>query len=205
MGAEQFLSAAGTAAITGGAVWFYLHCIRPAFRWHRARWTSHVLLGIVSLLPAAAVVVVPDSRPLQLVGALSFTALALAWMFPRPTVRATGGQATKTRGIDVVIGWLSPAAEQLDVGNLAAAQGQVDEARKHATLETLPYVDLWDAMVRDEERRRRGERVSRIVRLKAIEEEYARLILGDEPMRPTVEAIAGLGVAALVLASIVGG
>ncbi len=105
--------------------------------------------------------------------------------------------------MDEVFGWLNPAAEQLDVGDLEAAQAQVNEARLHARPETLAYVDHWDALVSEEDRRRNGERISRWERLKAIQDEYARLVLGRDRIPPFWEAVIVIAVGAVVLVSIV--
>ena len=205
MGVEQVLATIGVVAYASGTVWFFLHCVRPAFLWHRARLTAHLVFGALSLAPAAVVVLVPDLRASQFAGGGALLVLTLAWIFPLTAVRMTGGPARESRGIDVVVGWLSPAAQRLDVGDLEGAQAQVDEARKYATPETLPYVDLWHALVREEAGRRRGEQVSRAVRLDAIAREYRRLVLGDDSRRPVVETIVIVGIAAIVLGSILGG
>jgi hypothetical protein len=205
MGVEQVLAVVGVVAYSSGAVWFFLHCVRPAFLWHRARWTSHLLFGGLSVVPAAVVVFASDSRPSLLAAGACLTALAGAFSFPRAAVRLSGGVGRQPRGIDIVAGWLSPAAERLDVGDIEGAQAQVDEARKYATPETLPYVDLWHALVQDEAGRRRGERISRVVRLDAIGREYRRLVLGDDGRRPLVEMALVVGVAVIVLGSLVAG
>ncbi|HYI66033.1 MAG TPA: hypothetical protein VEW95_03835 [Candidatus Limnocylindrales bacterium] len=98
---------------------------------------------------------------------------------------------------------MSPAAEHLDVGDLEAAQAQVDAARRHARPETVAYVDLWASLVSEEERRRSGERISRLERLKAIQDEYARLVLGRDRIPPAWEAAIVVVVAAAALVSVV--
>lgn len=84
-------------------------------------------------------------------------------------------------------------------GDLRAAQAQVDEARRHATPATLTYIDLWESLIRDERRRRRGERISRTARLQEIQKEYTRIIFARDPITPPVEIAMVLVAAAAVL------
>jgi hypothetical protein len=149
-----------------------------------------------------AVVAAPANFALFVVSSVTWMGLATAWVFPALVTRATGGRAPARRGVDEVVGWLNPAAEHLDVGDLEAARAQVDEARRHAPPETVAYVDLWDALVSDEERRRRGERISRIERLKSIQEEYARLVLSVDGIPPMWEAAIVVTVGAVALVSV---
>ena len=189
---------------TAASVWFYLHCVRPALLWHRSRWVAHALLAVLSVLPAAAVVAAPANYPLSVVAAFTWIILATAWFSPGLVTRATGGPAMAKGGVDVVLGWLNPAAEHLDVGDLEAAQAQVNEARRHALPETLAYVDLWDSLISEEQRRRNGERISRSECLKAIQDEYTRLVLGRDRVPRFWEAVLVVAVGAVVLVSIVG-
>lgn len=203
MDGASALGAALAAFYAAGSVWFYLHCVRPALLWHRSRWIAHTLLAVISVLPAAALVAAPGNVSLFAMSALTWVFLATAWLSPGLVIRSTGGPAAARDGIDDVFGWLNPAGEHLDVGDLEAAQAQVDEARRHARPETLAYVDLWASLVSEEERRRSGERISRLERLKAIQDEYARLVLGRDRMPPAWEAAIVVVVAAVALVSVV--
>jgi hypothetical protein len=170
----------------------------------RARWGALALTGAASLVPAASLLLAPQTFGAQLATMLSLALLVVAWTSPRFIVRLTGGFRPARQGLDVVLGWLNPAMDALDVGDLAAAQLQIDEAREHTTEETNRYVELWEALVDDERRRQAGERISRRARLAAIQGEYARLVLADEPIRPLVQGMAGIGVSVIVLASMLG-
>ena len=200
----EFVLAAGFAVFyAAGSVWFYLHCVRPALLWNRARRAAHVLLAVVSVLPATAIVLAAARPTVAFTSALTWIILVTTWVAPRFAIRATGGPTPVKGGVDEAIGWLSPAAGYLDVGDVEAAQAQVSEARRHATPESAAYVDHWDSLVREEVQRRNGERISRLERLKAIQNEYARLILGADPMSPFWEALIVVAVGAVVLASII--
>ena len=196
---DNVLLAFSAVAFGAGPVWLYLHCVRPALVWHRARAAAHVGLGAASVVPAAVLLLAPDSRPLVVVAYLAAMVTGAGWVSPRGVVRATGGAAAPTREVDVVSGWLAPAATHMDVGDLRSAAAQVREARRHATAATARYVELWDALVREERRRRRGERISRRETLEAIHEEYTRLILGTGPVWQRLELAAPIAIAAGVL------
>jgi hypothetical protein len=196
---NSLVAVAWPALYAAGSVWFYLHCVRPSFLLRRAEWIAHVPFAALSLVPVIVLSIAPREPTLPFLLALSWTGLVAAWLFPGSVLRATGGVALAKRNVDVVFGWLSPASQHLDVGDLDAAQAQVDEARRHATAESTLYVDLWDALVREEQERRDGKRVSRLARLEAISNEYDRLVLGGDPLSSVLRWAAVIAAGAIVL------
>lgn len=196
MSVDSLVAISWSVLYAAGSVWFYLHCIRPAFRLLRAKWIAHLPFAALSIVPAIVLTVAPDEPALSLVIAVSAVGLLAGWLFPGAVVRATGGVAEAKGDFDALLGWLSPAGEDFDVGDLQAAQRQVDEARRHATGSTTSYVELWDALVREEQERRNGERVSRLARLEAIGTEYERLVLESDPLGPVLKwaLVAAVGI-----------
>jgi hypothetical protein len=150
-------------------------------------------------VPAIVAFVAPQDPALLVLPAIAWIPLAIGWVVPGAAIRATGGVSDAKSDLDVVYGWLSPAADQLDVGDLEAARMQVDEARRHATPATMPYVELWDGLLTEELQRRMGRRVSRQARVDAINEEYARLVFAGDHVGPILQWSLVLGIAAVLI------
>ena len=186
-----------------GLVWFFFHCVRPPFVWGRARWTTHLFFGALSVFPAAVMVLGIGSPPAAVMSWVAWLLLTLAWIAPAKAIQLTGGVAPAKGELDVVLGWVSPAVRHLDVGDIRSAQAQVDEARRNATPATARYIHLWQELIRDERRRRRGERVSRITRLEEIQKEYVRLVFERDPFTRPVEIATIAVVGALVLGTLI--
>jgi len=193
---ELVASAALAAAFATAPFALYFGCVRPSLRWLRAQWHAHAAVAALSLVPAAALALGNGSRTLSLLGGAATLAVVGAWMFPRWIVRRTGGPAPATGEVGEVLGYVVPAGRFLDLGDLRGAQLQVNQARKRATEATLEYVELWDEVIRDERKRRRGQRISRTERFEAISEAYGRLVCGSDPIR-TAHAVASIVVVAV--------
>jgi hypothetical protein len=201
---ERVLFAAFVAAYVSGSVWFYLHCVRPALRWNRARWSTHLVFGALAVVPVVAVVLPSWNATWNLVALIAFLGQVAAFTFPAAVTRATGGWKRLQAGEREVHERLGEAGAHLDLGDLEAAKAEVEEARRSASAELVAYVDLWEALVSEEDGRRRGQRISRGERLSAIHAEYARLRMGPDAIPPRLEATIVVGTAALALISLVG-
>jgi hypothetical protein len=199
---DDLVRTAFVAAYASGGVWFYLHCVRPGLLWFRARAIAHAAFAVAASVPVLFVVLAPESDALPLAAVAAWAILVIGFTFPALATRLTGGSAPPSSEYDRVQGWLGPAGHHLDLGDLDAARLQVDEARRHATVRTQAYVDLWAALVEDEARRRDGERISRYARLEEIWSEQARLVLGDSRARSLIEALVVAAVAVAVFVSI---
>lgn len=168
------------AAVTAGApAAVYFFCLRPSLLWRRAKWTAHAVAAFVSVVPAGVLISRTDAVPILAIGWLASMGIVAAWFWPVWLVRLTGGVAEGRGELDTVSGYLNPAGRFLDVGDLTSAADQVDEARRHSTVVTRAYVDLWDRLIEEEHLRRNGQEVSRLARLEQISAEYSRLVLGS--------------------------
>lgn len=192
--------AAIAAVLAAAPVALFLLCVRPALRWLRARSPAHVVVAACAVIPAVVTISASDSLAALALAWLATMAVAIAWIEPHLVVRITGGAAEARGELDRVLGYLLPAGQFLDVGDLASAEAHVEEARRISTPVTRAYVQLWDDLVTEEYRRRRGEHISRSERIKAISAEYGRLVqAGDSLKMPhilVVVAIVGAAAAA---------
>jgi hypothetical protein len=109
MDPREALVAASSAAYASLSLWFYLHCVQPALKWTSARWTALGLMGALSIAPTVTMVAMPGNLTAQLVSAVGFIVLVVAWTSPRLVVRATGGPAPARHDLDAVLGSLAKA------------------------------------------------------------------------------------------------